>query len=361
MILSPKVVESQLSPLKSYIMLQKLTIREYRTESGFQIRNLPLSFQIFGKTLGTAPVVLIAHALTGNSSVTGKSGWWNSLIDHRKCIDLDKFTVLSFDIPGNGYNGFLIKDYQEITIRDVANWFLKGLELLRIDSVFTGIGGSLGGSILWQMAVLSPGLFENLIPIATDWKATDWVLAQCRIQKQILKNSGNPVHDARVHAMTFYRTPQSLKQKFNRRKNDAKNLYNVESWLLHHGEKLEGRFQLQAYKLMNHLLMTANIETRENDFLKLVSKIKGAIHLIGIDSDGFYLNEEIKETYSTLKPIKDNVHFAQINSIHGHDAFLIEYEQLSILLDPIFNSETLSRDRQEINTNKRNYEHAPIG
>lgn len=330
-----------------------LIIEDYTTQSGFQFKNLPLTYQVFGQELGTAPIVLVTHALTGNSNVCGENGWWNALIGSEKCIDIDQYTILSFNIPGNGFDDFLIENYEDITIYDVAEWFLGGLEQLKIPSVFAGIGGSLGGSILWQMAVLKPDLFQNLIPIATDWKATDWVIAQCRVQKQILNNSENPVHDARVHAMTFYRTPQSFKQKFNRSLSETAPIYNVESWLLHHGATLEKRFQLQAYKLMNHLLMTANIETKETDFVTLASQIEGDIHLIGIDTDGFYLNEEIKETYSLLNPIKSNVHFAEINSIHGHDAFLIEYEQLAGILGPIFNSE-------ENITKTKNYEHASI-
>lgn len=329
-----------------------LTIADCTTKSGVSLKNLPLSYQVFGKQLGTAPVVLVTHALTGNSNVCGENGWWKDLIGPEKCINSEAFTILSFNIPGNGYDGFLIENYEDITIYDVAKWFLTGLQLLKISKVFAGIGGSLGGSILWQMAVLEPKLFQNIIPIATDWKATDWLIAQCRVQKQILNNSENPVHDARVHAMTFYRTPQSFKQKFNRSLNEAKHIFNVESWLLHHGETLQKRFQLQAYKLMNHLLVTSDFETVEA-FLSMASLIEGNIYLVGIDSDGFYLNEEIKETYSALKPLKDNVHFAEINSIHGHDAFLIEYEQLTGILNPIFNSELV--------TKTKNYEHASIG
>lgn len=317
-------------------MLHKLIISNYRTSTGFEIKTLPLTYQVFGKPLGSAPVVLVTHALTGNSSVAGENGWWNPLFGEDASIDLNHFSVLCFDIPGNGYNGFLIKEYEEITIRDVASWFLKGLRQLEIDSIYAGIGGSLGGSILWQMAVLKPDLFKNLIPIATDWKATDWVLAQCRVQKQILENSENPVHDARIHAMTFYRTAASLKHKFNRTLSETPSLFNVESWLFHHGKKLENRFHLQAYMLMNHLLMTANIETDQFDFSTLAEKIRGRIYLVGIDSDGFYVNDEIEETYKLLKPLKDEVHYLRIKSIHGHDAFLIEYEQLNKLLKPIF-------------------------
>ena len=317
-------------------MLYKLTLSSYQTLSGFKVKNLPLTYQVFGRPLGSAPVIFVARALTGNSSVAGNTGWWKALFGSDASIDLNRYSVLCFDIPGNGYNGFLIKEYEEICVADVAQWFLMGLENLKIDSVYAGIGGSLGGSILWQMAVLRPDLFENLIPIATDWKATDWLLAQCRVQKQILENSGNPVHDARIHAMTFYRSAASLKQKFNRSLSDTPSLFNVESWLLHHGNKLQNRFHLQAYKLINHLLMTANIECDGKDFSTLASAISGTIYLVGIDSDGFYLNDEIEETYNKLKTRKDKVHYFKIESIHGHDAFLIEYEQLNNFLSPIF-------------------------
>lgn len=335
-------------------MLSKINIAEYRTAGGFIFKNLPLSFQVFGKELGTAPVILVCHALTGNSDVAGENGWWKQLIAPKACIDLKQFTVLAFDIPGNGYNGYLIKEYEEVSIRDVAKWFLTGIETLGIDEIFAGIGGSLGGSILWQMAVLNPKLFKNIIPIASDWKATDWLLAQCRVQKQILANAANPVHDARMHAMTFYRTPESLKQKFNRKKESDSNLFQIESWLFYHGNRLQNRFHVYAYKLMNHLLTTANIELKGELFSELTKHITGTIHLIGIDSDGFYLNSEIEETFEILKILEKQVTYSIIESIHGHDAFLIEYKQLEQILKPIFNS-------VKINQQIKNYENEYIG
>jgi homoserine O-acetyltransferase len=218
----------------------------------------------------------------------------------------------------------------------MARLFLKGLELLKIDSIFAVIGGSLGGNITWQMAVLRPELIDHIIPIATDWKATDWVLAQCRIQKQLLENSSNPLQDARMHAMTFYRTPQSLTNKFDRNKRVGAANYDVENWLQNHGEKLQKRFHLKAYKLMNHLLMTADVTDGTRNFIDCAKRINGAIHLIGIDSDQFYLNEEINRSYLALIEFKSNVSISEINSIHGHDGFLIEFDQLSEILNYIF-------------------------
>jgi homoserine O-acetyltransferase len=317
-------------------MLNSLKIEQFKTHNSSSYGSIPLSYETFGRPLGTAPIVLVNHALTGNSSVVGKHGWWKDLIGEDKCIDTSQYSILAFNIPGNGYDGFLIDNYEDFSVFDVAKLFLKGLELLKINSLFAVIGGSLGGSVTWQMAVLRPELTEHIIPIASDWKATDWVLAQCRIQKQLLENSSQPLEDARMHAMTFYRTPQSLTAKFDRTKQLGSKNYDVENWLQSHGEKLQKRFHLKAYKLMNHLLTTTNVTDGTRDFIDSAKRIKGAIHLIGIDSDQFYLNEEINRSYLTLSEFKSNISFSEINSIHGHDGFLIEFDQLTEMLKDIF-------------------------
>ena len=317
-------------------MLNRLQIEPFKTHNSSIYQTIPLSYETFGCPLGSAPIVLVNHALTGNSSVVGEHGWWKDLVGDDKCIDTLQYSIVAFNIPGNGYDGFLIDNYEDFTVFDIANLFLKGLELLKIHSLFAVIGGSLGGSVTWQMAVLQPELIQNVIPIATDWKATDWVLAQCRIQKQLLENSSQPLEDARMHAMTFYRTPQSLTAKFERTKQVGSVTYDVENWLQSHGEKLQKRFHLKAYKLMNHLLTTTNVTDGTNNFIDSAKNIKGAIHLIGIDSDQFYLNEEINKSYLALSEFKSNISFSEINSIHGHDGFLIEFDQLSEILKDIF-------------------------
>ncbi|HMI07651.1 MAG TPA: hypothetical protein VK528_08915, partial [Flavobacterium sp.] len=220
---------------------------------------------------------------------------------------------------------------------DIASVFWKGLGILNIENLFAIIGGSLGGGIAWEMAALKPNAIENLIPIATDWKATDWVIANVLVQDQILNNSDNPIPDARTHAMLLYRTPQSLTRKFNRNKSGDN--FDIEDWLIHHGIKLQNRFRLASYKLMNHLLRTINIVNAKEEFLQTASKIESNIHLVAVDTDLFFIPSETRQTYEVLQLIKSNVFYHEIQSIHGHDAFLIEYEQLSKIIQPIFNTQ----------------------
>ncbi|MFD2915599.1 alpha/beta fold hydrolase [Psychroserpens luteus] len=317
--------------------LKYIKISSFKTENG-QSQHIRLSYQIYGQPLSDAPIVLVNHALTGNSTVCGKEGWWNDLIGENKCIDTNFYTVLAFNIPGNGFDDNdenLIENYKDFTARTIAEIFSEGLKKLNIKELFAVIGGSVGGGIAWELAALQPDLIDHLIPIATDWKSTDWLIANCHIQDAILNNSCKPLEDARMHAMTLYRSPESLTSKFNRTTKSS-SLFNVESWLNYHGEALNTRFNLSAYKLMNQILRTIDITRDRTSFNDVVSKINSNIHIVTINSDLFFKAEENWETYVDLKLIKENVCINEIKSIHGHDAFLIEFAQLSKFLTPIF-------------------------
>lgn len=313
-----------------------IILQNFTTESGAFYATLNLSFEVFGQALHTAPIVLVNHALTGNSRVVGLDGWWNDLIGENKTIDTNKYTILAFNVPGNGYDDTIIENYSDFTARDIARVFIEGLQTLKINQLYAIIGGSVGGGIAWEIAALEPRITKHLIPIATDWKSTDWLIANCFLQEQILNNSSRPIEDARIHAMLCYRTPESFTAKFQRTINEGLAVFNIESWLAHHGEKLQKRFQLSSYKMMNQLLKTIDITRNRTSFEEVASKIEADIHIIGINSDLFFTANENKQTYEELKKHKNNVSYQEIESIHGHDAFLIEYKQLNNLLKDIF-------------------------
>jgi homoserine acetyltransferase len=83
-------------------MLNRLKIERFKTHNSRVYMSIPLSFETFGRPLGSAPIVLVNHALTGNSSVVGEHGWWKDLIGDDKCIDTAHYSILAFNIPGNG-------------------------------------------------------------------------------------------------------------------------------------------------------------------------------------------------------------------------------------------------------------------
>ena len=160
--------------------LNKIDLPNFISHNG-TIFDIELTYEKFGQPLGDAPVVLVNHALTGNSTVTGKNGWWNQLIGDEKLIDTKTYSVLAFNFPGNGYGSKLIANYSDLILRDIAKIFLIGLDKLNIKTLFAIIGGSIGGSLIWEMAAISPSLCKNLIPIACDWKSNDWVKANQKV------------------------------------------------------------------------------------------------------------------------------------------------------------------------------------
>lgn len=320
--------------------LHHIQINGFKTETGFT-SNFDLTYQLFGLPLHSAPIVLVSHALTGNSEVTGENGWWKGIIGESKLIDTRKYTILAFDIPGNGYDkssNKLIKNYKDFKPRDIAKLFGLGLKKLNIDLIYAAIGPSLGGGIVWEIAVLFPDLITNLIPLGSDWKTSDWIIAHNLTQEQILNNSKRPMHDARLMAMLFYRTAASFKHRFNRSVNEEKGIFNSESWLLHHGNRIEERFDLESYQLMNHLLTHIDITRGRGDFEDVAKLIKAKITQVVIDTDIFFVREENIETAKILDQLGIENDLKEIKSIYGHDGFLIEFDQLNELLKHIFDA-----------------------
>jgi homoserine O-acetyltransferase len=319
--------------------LKKIVFQDFKLKNGSLQDKIVVSYQLFGRSIGSAPLVIVNHALTGSSQVIGENGWWNELVGENKTIDTNKYAVLAFNIPGNAFhdNENIIENYKEFSTYDIAKLFWKAIDFFKVNKIFAVIGGSLGGAIAWEMAYLRPTSIENLIPIATSCKSSDWIIGNVLIQDLILNNSKNPIHDARIHAMLLYRTPESLKYKFKNSLQNEKDetFFKIESWLLHHGEKLQSRFQLSSYKLMNHLLKTIDI-FKNNNKSEVIKSITSNIHLISVDNDYFFTANEIKTTFQEIKNYKNNAFYHEIKSIHGHDAFLIEYKQLNKILKPIF-------------------------
>jgi len=77
----------------------------------------------------------------------------------------------------------------------------------------------------------------------------------------------------------------------------------------------------------------------------VASLIKSNIFIIGIDSDLFFPAKENNNTFLNLSKTKGNVHYGEIKSIHGHDAFLIEFEQIEQLLQNVFTHKSTTQQQ----------------
>ena len=316
--------------------ISTISIKNFKTHSGAIYPKINLYYQQFGRQIGKAPIVLVNHSLTGDANLTGDGGWWTEIIGKGKIIDTDKYTILGFNIPGNGVKGQIFNEPEDFHTGDIASLFLLGLSNLKIKKLYALIGGSIGGGIAWEMAAISKDITKFLVPVAADWKANDWIIANTFLQKRIIENSKQPLQDARIHAMLTYRTPQSFENRFGRTLNKEQGIFNIESWLIYHGEKLQKRFQLKAYIMMNHLLSSINIEREGEIALNIIKNIKSEIHMVAIDSDLFFTPIEDQKTFNSCKKVKKNIYYHEIKSLHGHDAFLIESQSMEKILSKIF-------------------------
>lgn len=306
---------------------KQLLIQHFRTKQG-DILDVPLTYQCFGQPLHTAPIVFVLHALTGNSNVAGEEGWWKKIVGGKKPLDTERFTILCFNTPGNGYDNFFFYPHLKITTADIASTFLLGLQQLNIQKLDVIIGGSIGGAIAWSMLVQKPDLARIFIPIATHFHTSDWLFAQGQVQDFLLQDDESGLEKARYHAMLCYRTPTSINERFKNYKTQD-GVRNSTEWLQHHGKALANRFQHQAYQLMNRLLMT--IENEEED----IRDISADIHLVAIDTDLFFTADDMKQTTKISFNSKKPPSYYEIKSVNGHDAFLMEYEQLEKILTHI--------------------------
>lgn len=304
--------------------LSYLNIPRFITHRGVELYEVELSYELAGRSLGSAPVVLVCHALTGNSSVAGPSGWWANLIGEGEAIDTTQYTILSFNIPGNCYDGRVQYDFDTFDLRDVARLFVEGIRHLGITELEIVIGASLGGGLVWQIGALIPDQCHHLIPVASHYRANDWLLAQTEVQRLLLEGS-TPLEYARIHGMLCYRTPRSLDRRFEGTKLED-GTPKILDWLHYHGRALSERFQLHAYRVMTYLTSTIAVA----DDVQALQPLREKVHIVSIDSDLLFPHYLAEETADAL-----GTQLYTINSEHGHDAFLMAYDQLSSIVKEI--------------------------
>jgi homoserine O-acetyltransferase len=320
--------------------IRTIDFQNFNLEKGKMQELISLSYQIVGQPIGSAPVIVVNHSLTGNSNICGRNGWWNGIIGEGKTIDTESYTIITFNIPGNGYNENpedLIQNYRDFTIRDISTLFWEGLFNLKVNSLFAVIGGGLGGAIAWEMAVLQPKRIENLIPIATDWKTTDRIIANVLIQDQLLNNSEDAMVDARYYANLYFKNPVYVNQLFRRTNVETSSITAIEKCISN-----QNKCQISGYRLMNFIQKSNDLCRNRADFTSIIRSIHATIHLIGIDTDGIYSVDENRITFLKLRKFKTDVFYHEIESNFGQDAYLNETATIASFLQPIFKSKQIS-------------------
>ena len=340
---------------------------------GEKLAPVTVAYETYGRlnTEGTN-VILVCHALTGSAHAAGYSsedpksvGWWDSFIGEGKPLDTTKYFVICSNFLGGCYgttgsisiNPKTHKPYglsfPQMTVRDMVRVQKALIDFLGVKKIKTVIGGSLGGMQALEWALMYPELVDSIIPIATAARHSAWSVGLNDIARQAIMNDpdwrGGEYYDygqpekglslARQVAMISYRSEQEFEQRFGReriKKNgkvktyyyDPENLFQVESYLRYQGKKLVDRFDANTYLYISEAMDLHDITFERGSIDEVLGSIKAPTLNIGIDSDVLYPVREQKEISRHIS----NAVYREISSPYGHDAFLIEFEQMSSIV-----------------------------
>lgn len=327
--------------------------KPFRTELGAELQELQINYSTLG-SLNTKQnnVVWICHALTANSDV---SSWWSGLIGEGKFFDPSKYFIVCANIIGSCYgssgpteinpstNKPYFYSFPEVTIRDMVGAHEILREHLGINKIHTCIGGSLGGQQALEWAIIQPDLIENLVLLATNAFHSPWGVAFNEAQRMSIKadptwkdenvDAGREgLKAARAIALLSYRNYETYLCSQSEEDINKVDNYKASSYQNYQGEKLVNRFNTHAYWYLSKAMDSHNVGRGRGTVEKALKMIKSRSLLIGIKSDLLF---PVSEQIFLANHIKEG-NYQEIDSLYGHDGFLIEYSKIHQLIEAFY-------------------------
>lgn len=299
----------------------------------------PLTFHIAHRRIGTGPVkVLLLHALTGGPQPEGEKGWWDPLFHPGWPLDPASCTVWAPNLIGSCYGSTGPDDtdgFPRITPRDQAAALARWIESehLSFDAL---LGGSLGGMVALELALLAPGRFKTVAAIGCGGRSDGWIWGTHEIQRAILKSDlpDDPaIALARHAAMLTFRGPEDINTRFSADRD-------IHDWLHHHGAALSARFTRASYITLLDAMDAHDIGRGREGLVQALKGMAAPLHVLGLSSDQLFTPPLILELASAAEAAGALGSLKWIKSPHGHDAFLIEWDQVSAWLQNILDSVT---------------------
>lgn len=297
-------------------------------ECGVTLKDLRIHYTTWGQlNPEKSNAVWIFHALTANSD---PSIWWENLFMHDSPIHPDKDYIICANIIGSCYGSTEPKsfDFPTLTIRDIVEPLKQLKTYLGIEKIKVGIGGSMGGQQLLEWAVQEPEVFDNVVPLATNAKHSAWGIAFNETQRMALLNDPiKGLETARAIAMLSYRHYQTYHETqtdTNGRIED----FSASSYQRYQGDKLRKRFNTYSYYVLSKAMDSHDVGRHFGGIEKALDRIKSNTIVIGLDTDILFPASE-QELIARHTP-NSSLHI--INSLYGHDGFLIETNQINDIL-----------------------------
>lgn len=326
---------------------------DFITESGIRFQNPEIAYKTWG-TLNEKRdnVILICHALTGHAAA---DEWFTGLFGEGNLCDTDKYFTICINVPGSCYGSlgpFSINpktgepyrnSFPLFTIRDIVRFQQQLLNQLSINGIEVVIGGSMGGMQALEFSIMDKRI-RSAVLIAMGKAHSPWAIGISHAQRQAIYtdpkwNNGNyekgdgpksGLATARMMAMITYRTPKDYWSKFDRNLQGESDEFQVESYLNYQGQKLARRFDAHTYVALTKSMDSHDITRGRGTAEEVLNRVEIPVQLVGIRSDLLYPPTEQKE----LSQLFPNGRYHEIDSPYGHDAFLIEFEQLNDIIKP---------------------------
>ncbi len=334
----------------------------FRLAAGEQLQEVSVAYETYG-TLAPEKdnAILVAHALTGDSHPAAhdsqdEEGWWDLLVGPGRPLDSDRFFIICANVLGGcqGTTGPASPDpttgrpygprFPTVTVRDMVNVQKALLEALGINHLVLVVGGSLGGMQALEWAVSYPGFTDAVIAIAAPGYASPQSIAYNKVGRQAVMLDPNwqqgdyyggpgPAEGlavARSVGMITYQSEQSMANKFARRMRDGQ--FEVENYLDYQGRCLVERFDANSYLYLLRALDLYDLGHGYASYKAALARIEAKVLVVGVTSDILYPARQQVELVQTLKSLGVRAEYAEVDSPHGHDGFLIDFDLLRPLL-----------------------------
>lgn len=316
----------------------------FQLENLQQIAGLTLAYHTYG-TLNAAKnnVIWVFHAFTANSDCLD---WWQALFENNPTINPSEHFIVCVNMPGSCYgstgplsinpqtNTPYFYDFPQFSIKDIARSFALLHQYLQLGNIYLGIGGSMGGQVLLAWTVMQPRLFINICILATNARHSAYGIAYNATQRAAIANDKSwgewsakagleGMKIARAIALLSYRTYESYTY-FQSGKMTDESTYKAESYQKYQGEKLAQRFNAFSYYFLSKSMDSHCLGATPNDIIDKLANITAKTLVLAIENDMLFPIQE-------QRFLADHIEGAQLkvlNSIFGHDGFLLETQQI---------------------------------
>jgi homoserine O-acetyltransferase len=337
-------------------------------EGGDLLPNVEIHYRTWG-TLNAAGdnAVLVLHALTADSNAAGEGGWWEPLIGAGRAIDTDRFYVISSNVLGgcSGSTGPASIDprtgaayamrFPIITIGDMVNAQRRLVKRLGIRRL-VAVGGSIGGYQALEWATRHPDLVSAAIAIAASGRLDPFsIAAHSEIGRRAIMADpdwhggdygrygtfpATGLAIARMAAMLTYQAREIMEERFGRSAASRPSpylpfggIFDVEGYLHHQGRSLARRFDANSYLYLTRAMDLYDVGRGQGDEHWL-GRIAAPLLLVGIRSDWLFPPGEIQRLAAQVNALGRDATYLELDSPHGHDAFLKEWQTLGGMITP---------------------------